>query len=309
MKSEEIIYVLVAAVVVSKVIIGFLIYYLLKRKRELLVERTNLYNTNRELQDHIAVIEQQQKELLSAENFKLKILSLASHDLRTPFQELLILFEHVETLGLSDKEFKELIADIKYKASVSKGMLDNVLVWTAGQLRKKDYSVTPFSLLEQVGVARDLFGIQLKTKELVLDCKVEPSMMLVGNVEIFNFVLRNLLSNAIKYSQVGGSIKIGISTEDNEVAGFYVQDFGKGIDKDRLTNLRNGEAVNSQTGTKDEVGAGLGLSLCRDLLAKVGWSLNVESELNHGSCFTLRFRAEASDYKMPNQDQLRSKAS
>ncbi|TDS17660.1 sensor histidine kinase [Sphingobacterium paludis] len=310
MKSEDIIYTLIAAVVVSKIIIGFLIFYLLKRKRELHLERANLSTTNGELQNHITVIEEQQKELLSAENFKLKILSLASHDLRTPFQELLILFEHVEILGLSEREFKEVVADIKYKANVSKGMLDNVLIWTAGQLRKREYSVIRFSLLEQVRATTDLFGIQLRTKELVLDCRVEPSTTLFGNVEIFNFVLRNLLSNAIKYSHVGGVIEVGVTEEDNQIISFYVRDFGKGMDADQLANLRVGEAVYSQMGTKDEMGAGLGLSLCRDLLAKVGWYLSAESELGKGSCFTLVLNAEsARNVTNLGRDRFQSKVS
>ncbi len=287
MKESHVIYLLLAAVALSKIIIGFLIVHLLRRKRELKRERTNLYDSNLELESHIAKIEEQKKQLLAAENFKLKILSLASHDLRTPFQELSMLFEYVDVFELDEASLKEVISSVKGQVLVSKTLLDNVLVWTAGQLRGSEYAKAMFSLTEQIDKAISLFETQSKNKSLRIEHHIESSQSIFGNVDIFNFVLRNLLSNAIKYSDIGGSVEMGlVNDQDKKTLLFFVRDFGRGMDANVLQRLQNGELMNSARGTENEKGMGLGLSLCQDLIARVGWSLDIHRE-EIGSRFIL----------------------
>ncbi|MFD2966099.1 sensor histidine kinase [Sphingobacterium bambusae] len=286
MKENQVIYLLLGAVLLSKVIIGFLIVHLLRRKRELKKERTKLCASNEQLEDHIAKIEEQQKELLAAENFKLKILSLASHDLRTPFQELSMLLEYVDVLQLDEASLKEVTSSVKGQVGVSKALLDNVLVWTAGQLRGNEYTKVTFSLKEQVDQAISLFATQSKKKGLHIEQHIDSSQAIQGNVDIFNFVLRNLLSNAIKYSDIGGTVEIGLLGDKEGMLRFFVRDFGSGMDVAVLQRLQKGELMESKKGTENEKGMGLGLSLCQDLIARVGWSMDIRRE-ERGSCFSL----------------------
>lgn len=286
MKESQVIYLLLAAVLVSKIIIGFLIVHLLRRKRELKKERTKLYNSNELLEDHIEKIEEQQQELIAAENFKLKILSLASHDLRTPFQELSMLLEYVDVLHLDEASLKEVLTTVKGQVLISKALLDNVLVWTAEQLRGHEYTKVTFSLKEQVEHAISLFATHSKNKDLLIEHDIDSSQFIQGNVDIFNFVLRNFLSNAIKYSDVGGKVAIGLLLENESTHRFFVRDFGQGMDGAVLQRLQKGELMESRKGTANEKGMGLGLSLCQDLIARVGWSMDVHSE-EIGSCFSL----------------------
>lgn len=287
MKEREIIYLLIAAIVVSKIIIGFLIYYLVKRKRELSVEKVKLNRSNIELTAHIKKIEEQQKEIIASENFKLKILSLASHDLRTPFQELVMLFEYADVVQLDDASLKKLMQTIKGQLKSSKNMLDNVLIWTAGQLKDKEYGQTNFDLSEQVRATTELFATQIAAKDLKITNSVAEGPSVIGNIEVFNFVMRNLLSNAIKYSPVSGHVEIGATVENGRVNAIYVQDQGEGIDEQSLSYLKKGQLMESKIGTQQEKGSGLGLSLCRDLLKRVGWSLDMDSEVGKGSRFIL----------------------
>lgn len=292
MNELKIIYLLIAAIVISKIIIGFLIVYLVKRKRELKREKTKLHQSNLALEAHIEKIEEQQKEIIASENFKLKILSLASHDLRTPFQELVMLFEYADLAELSDTELKNLMLTIRKQVKVSKDMLDNVLVWTAGQLKNKEYANTNFELAFQVDATADLFATQIKAKEIAIQNKIPRQLRSAGNVEVFNFVIRNLLSNAIKYSSVGGTVEIGVLEKDGLVSLLYIRDEGEGIEERVLQVLRSGQLMESKVGTEQEKGVGLGLSLCRDLLKRVGWSLEIDSELGRGSCFKLQMQRE-----------------
>lgn len=293
MDHQQIIYLLIGAIVVSKGIIGVLIVNLLKQKRELKSQRDRLRLSNAELESHVAKISEQNEEIVAAEKFKLKVLSLASHDLRTPFQELAMLLEYADVINLGEDEFKKHMRTIRTKVRTSKDMLDNVLVWTAGQLRDNGYVTSDFVLAEQVKRAVDLFGTHLEAKQLSIELNVPDTASVFGNAEILNFVVRNILSNAIKYSHPGGSIQIGCSYDRGAVHAIYVRDFGKGMEGSILNDLRDGQVRESSVGTRQEQGAGMGLSLCRDLLRRVGWSLIAESEYGEGSCFTLVFGQEA----------------
>ncbi len=303
MKELDIIYLLVTAIVVSKIIIGFLIVYLVKRRRELSREKAKLYQSNVALEAHIAKIEEQQQEIVDSENFKLKILSLASHDLRTPFQELVMLFDYADVSDLSDSEFKKLMQTIRKQLKISKNMLDNVLVWTAGQLKNKEYGKSAIALAEQINLTVDLFATQTAAKQINVINNVPDGVSIIGNAEVFNFVIRNLLSNAIKYSPVASAVEIGADESEVGVRCIYIQDAGQGIDENTLITLRSGQLIQSTLGTDQEKGVGLGLSLCRDLLKRVGWSLEIESEWGKGSRFSLFFVAEKPNHVLQFADR------
>jgi signal transduction histidine kinase len=98
--------------------------------------------------------------------------------------------------------------------------------------------------------------------------------------------LHNLIGNALKYTNEGGRVSVGVSELEGRLA-VSVSDTGVGISDtdvervfDKFYRAKDGR-VASVTGT------GLGLTLARDVVRLHGGDIELESELNKGSRFTM----------------------
>ena len=124
-------------------------------------------------------------------------------------------------------------------------------------------------------------------------------------------ILGNLLSNAIKYTEAGCIVlrvrerrMDGIDANHDWVE-FEVIDTGLGIDADKKELIFE---EFSRLGGNDKAGAGLGLAISRRLAEALGGQITVESELGHGSTFTLRIPVRPPETRglLPNTEALRA---
>jgi signal transduction histidine kinase len=97
-------------------------------------------------------------------------------------------------------------------------------------------------------------------------------------------ILRNLTSNAVKFTRSGDEITI-VSKKINDMMEITVHDTGIGIKEEHLKLLFKTDVHNSEIGTEQEKGTGLGLILCKELVEKNGGKIHVESQLGNGSSF------------------------
>jgi signal transduction histidine kinase len=98
--------------------------------------------------------------------------------------------------------------------------------------------------------------------------------------------LSNLVINAIKYSPAGTSVRIGVSNGSGRVR-FEVADQGCGIPADEMAKIFDKFYRRDNKETRDESGFGLGLAFTREVAARHGGDVVVESEVGKGSVFTL----------------------
>src|SRR5207249_11997189 len=118
--------------------------------------------------------------------------------------------------------------------------------------------------------------------------KLPPDLpVLVTDRQLLGRVLSNLLDNALKYSPEGTPCELGARVEVNTLV-FWVSDHGVGIQHERIDRIfERFYQVDSST-TRVFRGAGLGLSLVRDLLVRLGGGIEVASQPGEGSTFTIR---------------------
>jgi signal transduction histidine kinase len=103
-------------------------------------------------------------------------------------------------------------------------------------------------------------------------------------------VLSNLIDNALKYSPAGATCELGAGTDGDGVV-FWVKDQGIGISATELPKIFDRFYQIDSSSTRTFRGAGLGLSLVQDLLTHLGGAIEVDSELDVGSAFTVRMPA------------------
>lgn len=216
-----------------------------------------------------------------------KLMSVISHDLRSPLGSLYGLLEMVERYGLTHDEFRAMMPDIKRGFVAANGLLTNLLEWAHSQFSQIEVKRAPVFLrllADQVVKSNELLFEKKGNK--VLNRVAVPTMVVV-NENMVKAIIRNLLMNANKFTGEG---TITITAEDKD--GFIevcITDTGAGISPERLARLFSWETRSSTVGTQGEKGSGFGLQLCKEFAEKSGGTLWATSTEGKGSsfCFTL----------------------
>jgi signal transduction histidine kinase len=94
------------------------------------------------------------------------------------------------------------------------------------------------------------------------------------------------VQNALKFSAGGGAVEVS-AVEKSGCFEISVSDEGVGMAPEKLEKLFAKYKNESSLGTRGEKGAGVGLSICSDLMEKCGGKISAESALGKGSVFTV----------------------
>ncbi|MDX1904338.1 MAG: HAMP domain-containing sensor histidine kinase [Thermonemataceae bacterium] len=226
------------------------------------------------------------KELEHSENkreISQQVLSLFSHDLRSPIirtkgiTELLLLEDDIKG------EVKDFIADVRVDINLVLESLDNALSWVKMQqngfaLQFKEHSLTDIVLK----------NIQLFSN-LALKKKIDfsynyPDTQIKSDKFLINSIIYNLLSNAFKFTPESGSISLHIFIENN-LLHIIVKDTGIGIPSELMQKFRKDEPLISRKGTKGEKGSGVGLQVIKHFISLLGGSIKIESQEQKGAIF------------------------
>ena len=113
---------------------------------------------------------------------------------------------------------------------------------------------------------------------------LEVNLFVKADKNMLNLLFRNLISNSIKFTNTGGRVEV-YAVEKGERVEVTVSDNGTGILENEMKNLFKIDVHFSHKGTNNEIGSGLGLILCKEIIEKHGGAIWVESEVNKGSKF------------------------
>lgn len=130
---------------------------------------------------------------------------------------------------------------------------------------------------------------------ITVDLELQKVPIITSDHDRIRQILANLLSNALKYTPQGGHVVVRTAVQQREAGGCVVvevEDNGKGIPADRLHLLFEEFERIDPGGTP---GLGLGLAISRRVAHALGGDIDVRSERDRGSCFTLWLPARASE--------------
>lgn len=224
-------------------------------------------------------------------------LAKMSHELRTPLNAVIgfseILLDDVELDGKN----KHKRADLERINSAGKHLLSlvtDVLDLSKIESNHIELKIEEFDLNEMVRevVATVQQMVAEKKNKLVVRCPANLGVVSTDQTKLRQAAL-NLLSNAAKFT-AAGTITLGVQRRKRPAGDWIeiqVQDTGIGIAEPDIGRLfQNFGQANRSTSSKYG-GTGLGLALSQKLCALMGGGISVNSELGHGSCFTIRVLA------------------
>ena len=226
------------------------------------------------------------RKLKDSNNTKDKLISMVSHDLRRPMDNLgilLQLMDNQDTRTLLEQN-PDFIADVKDEFKTVNTMLRDLLFWVLLQRDNMVYKPQQFALQALITEQVNLMKPVLRNKALHV-VQHNTDYAIETDRDMLRFVLRNLLSNAVQYTPEKGTITIKTVVEANTFR-VIVQDTGLGMDQAKLNGLFQVK-LNLQALERSASGAGVGLSLCADIARRMGGKLFANSKVNEGSEFIL----------------------
>jgi signal transduction histidine kinase len=255
--------------------------------RELVASEAQIAQQNAEL-------EQRRREAEEASGRKTRLLASASHDIRTPVNSIQLMAgvlrrtaadpalvtqvpgmaERLQTNALS---LLELVSE----------MLD-IASFDSGRIECHD---SRFPLGDLVTAKCDDLQPLAQAKALRLDIDVPAKAIWLDTDRMkLGRIISNLLVNAIKFT-TAGSVGVRVAIAADGGADITVCDTGPGIAPERLESLFDDHVHASHGAGEPDRGWGLGLAICRRLVALLGGAISAQSSPDQGSAFTVHLPA------------------
>ncbi|WP_246052196.1 response regulator [Desulfobotulus mexicanus] len=246
--------------------------------------------------------EKVQRELEIAEaatRAKSAFLASMSHEIRTPMNIVLGLTHLALKTELTDQQM-DYLGKIRTAAGNLLGIINDILDFSKIESGHLDFEEIPFDLRSVLQDTMDLHADKSEEKgiDFKLFCPSSIPVYLKGDPLRLGQVLTNLAGNALKFTK-RGHVHVTVACEEDDgrkvLLRFMVKDTGMGITEEQAVNLFS-PFVQADTGiTRQFGGSGLGLSISKHLVEKMGGEIGVNSTPGQGSEFFFTARFEKFD--------------
>ena len=234
-----------------------------------------------------ATFNQMTDDLKSIEYLRKDFTSSVSHEIKSPIATISGYAQLLRDETLDAETRRAYTLAISESCAQLSRLSDNLLRITRLESGKRKPLAEPFQLDEQL--RRTLAAMMPEFRRRKLELSVDLcAARIVSDRELLEQVWQNLLRNAIKFTPEGGSIRVGLTTQEGA---FRVQiaDTGIGIDESAQKHIFE-KFFQSDTSHHTE-GSGLGLSLVKRIVDACGGEITVESQLGKGSTFSVTLPA------------------
>lgn len=239
----------------------------------------------------------------AANRAKSEFLANMSHDIRTPMNGVLGMTELLSQTSLT-KEQQEYLGSIRTSGEALLTLLDDILDFSKIEAGKLVLEVTDFDLKEIIRNILFLLSPNANQKGLTLNYSILPEVPihLRGDPARIRQILMNLVGNAIKFTEKGKvEVKVLVVAQSDQEATIklVVEDTGIGIPEGRLDSIFEGFIQVDNSTTRKYGGTGLGLTICKQLVALMQGSIEVSSKQGKGSvfCVEIPFLKQSLDQK------------
>jgi PAS domain S-box-containing protein len=221
---------------------------------------------------------------------KSRFVTMTSHEFRTPLATILSSAELIEYYShkWSEEKKQQYFQKIQTSVKHMTNLLNDMLVLGKADAGKLDFSPSAIAL-EQF-CAELVEQVQLTTKSHTIYLKAnKPDSTVYLDEKLLRHILSNLLTNAIKYSPHGDRVDFEVSCQSGEAI-FRIRDYGIGIPESEREKLFDSFHRASNVGNIS--GTGLGLSIVKKSVELHGGTIEVSSQVEVGTTFTVMLRSD-----------------
>ena len=209
-----------------------------------------------------------------------------SHELRTPITVILAQSDYALQYSDTLEETKESLEVINRHAKRMTNLINQIMELSKLE-RQKEIEKEKINLSNIVLQLLEDYKPLLESKNLNLVYNVEKDIRIQGNKIMLERVFLNILMNAVKFTKT--NIEVSLTRED-KTAVLKIRDNGIGISEENKKFIwERFFQVNDSRNKEENKGSGLGLSMVKKIVDLHSATIDLESELEQGTCFTIKF--------------------
>jgi signal transduction histidine kinase/ActR/RegA family two-component response regulator len=225
---------------------------------------------------------------------KTQFLAKISHELRTPLHGILGLARLVH-LELREPALQRRVELIEASGMHLLALINDLLDLSRIESGRFETRRESFDLVDQCEQLADVFAVRAQDKGLMMtvDMALPRPSWVLGDAARFRQVLHNLLGNAVKFTEHGGiRLRVGRGAAPDEFR-IEVADSGPGIAEDELERVFQAFQQSDHAPLHPTEGAGLGLTIAREIAQSMGGDITATSQPGRGSRFVFTTRMPA----------------
>jgi signal transduction histidine kinase len=244
-----------------------------------------------ELEQRATEAEAARREAEGANRSKSNFLAMMSHEFRTPlnaiggYTQLMQMGVH----GPLTPDQERALARIERSQAHLLALITDILDFARIDAGRVQFNVRDILVDDVLASVEALATPLVRGRPLVftcVECTTPPRLAVRADRDKLCQVLLNLAGNAIKYTPDGGEVSVLVEAEDR-VVHVRVRDTGPGIPNDQIGRIFEPFVQGERSLNRPDEGVGLGLAISRELVAGMGGTLSVASELGRGSVFVV----------------------
>lgn len=224
------------------------------------------------------ITEREQIEIIKKDFF-----ANASHELKSPLTSIIGYEQMILNGIIEDKEeIKEASLKILKEANRMNQIIIDMLELSNLEF-SKTYDLKEENITNLLNDVIKSYQTKINNKNIKLNLNID-NVILNCNKEQLETLFSNLLDNAIKYNKDNGTIDISLNKDY-----FQIKDSGIGIPKEEQNRVFERFYRVDKAKSKETGGTGLGLAIVKHICEKFGYSINLESKVNEGTTFIIKF--------------------
>ena len=238
---------------------------------------------------HLQKNEKRRADILKdMNNIKNKFFSIISHDLRNTAisinRSVKILADNSPNMSATD--CKNFLTELSLTTDTQVELLESLLEWAKIETGKMEFCPAAYDIGQIFEMVEKQLYKLLKDKRISIKSNIADEVCVEADFNMISIVIRNILSNAIKFSYPDSVIDVVVNEIGGDKVLVEIKDYGIGMTEQDIADCFRLDRSVSIKGTAGEVGTGLGLVVCREMLGKHNSVLNITSQRGKGSVFS-----------------------
>ncbi len=232
------------------------------------------------------------KQLAELNASKDKFFSMIAQDLHDPFNTLLdnlhLIFTDLDRLPQA--ELRQMAEQSYSAGGTIHSLVETLLTWCSLQRTRMKRQPDEVNLRNLARQSVEVWQNTAPRKNIELTNDIQEDIMVCADKIMLATIIRNLLANALKYTPSGGWVKLsarpasnGKGQEASRFVEVVVADMGVGISQENIAKLFRIDTPHTTSGTAKEKGAGLGLTMCKEMVEHNGGKIWIESTPGRGT--------------------------